>query len=310
MMNEIIQNLQEHLSNAGFKSTLVSVHHLRELKKDTGTLLKQKTLNLDFYNEISSRYHLQWNYEIPSGFNDAKSVLIVAARQPKIDVSFQLLDKAVHATIPPTYLHDIDKEIFNGSSLYLNDHGFKIDNALLPEKHIAVHSGLARYGRNNIAYIDGWGSHFTVRTFFTDIPCPSDNWQELKMMDRCQRCSACIKKCPTQAIHEDPFLISGERCITFFNEKPGDFPEWIDPKWHNCLIGCMIYQDICPENKEQKNRTARGEEFSVEETHLILDGVSQDKLPDPVIEKLKKIYLFDEYHLLQRNLEVLINKID
>ncbi len=310
MMSEIIQNLQEHLSNFGFKSTLVSIRHLKELKKDTNTLLKEKTLNPDFYSEISSRYHLQWNYEIPAGFNNAKSVLIVAARQPKVDVSFRLSDKTVQATIPPTYLHDIDKEIFNGSSLYLKDHGFKIDNALLPEKHISVHSGLARYGRNNIAYIDDWGSYFTVRTFFTDIPCSSDNWQELKMMDRCRHCSACVKKCPTQAIHEDPFLISGERCITFFNEKPGAFPDWIDPKWHNCLIGCMICQNICPANKEQSDRIIDEVTFPTEETQMILEGVSQDKLPDSMIEKLKKIDMFNDYHLLQRNLGVLINKND
>ncbi len=307
-MSEIVKNLHEHLSNAGFKNTLVSVHHLRELKEDTGMLLKQKTLNPDFYNEISSRYHLQWDYEIPSGFKNTKSVLIVASRQPKVDVSFQLSDKTVHAIIPPTYLHDIDKEIFIITSVYLNDHGFKIDNALLPEKHIAVHSGLARYGRNNIAYIEGWGSYFTVKTFFTDIPCSSDNWQELKMMDRCRHCSACIKKCPTQAIHEDPFLISGERCITFFNEKTGDFPEWTNPQWHNSLIGCMICQDICPANKEQSTRIEEGETFTPAETQMILDGIARDKLPDPTIEKLKKIYMFDDYHLLQRNLGVLINK--
>ena len=128
------------------------------------------------------------------------------------------------------------------------------------------------------------------------------------MMDRCHHCTACIKNCLTHAVHEDRFLISGERCITFYNEKPGDFPDWIDPEWHNCLIGCMICQDICPANKEQSDRIVEGETFTPAETQMILEGASRDKLPDPTIEKLKKIYMFNDYHLLQRNLGVLINK--
>lgn len=308
MKNEIVKDLHQHLLKTGFKSTLVSILHLNEMKVDTGTLIEQKTLNEDFYNEITLRYRLQWDYEIPSKFSDAESVLIVAAQQPKVKVAFEMADKTIHIIIPPTYLYDIDEKLFNVPSRYLKEQGYQIDNALLPEKHIAVHSGLARYGRNNIAYIDGWGSYFTVKTFFTDIPCPSDNWQELHMMDQCHHCTACIKKCPTQAIHEERFLFSGERCITFFNEKPGDFPEWIDPGWHNCLIGCMICQDICPANKGQKNSMIKGEVFTTEETQMILEGVSRDKLSTPTIDKLKKIYMFNDYNLLQRNLGVLINK--
>ena len=307
-MNDLSINLQQYLASVGFKSTLVSTYHLKDLKEDTKTLLEQKILNQDFYYEITSRYKLKWNYEIPSKFSYAKSILVIAAQQPKVNITFQLSDKTVHAIIPPTYLHDIDDILFNTPLHFLKDHGYKIEYALLPEKHIAVHSGLARYGRNNITYIDGWGSYFTVRTFFTDIPCPSDDWQELKMMDQCHRCTACVKKCPTQAIHEDPFLISGERCITFFNEKSGNFPEWMKPEWHNCLIGCMICQDICPANKNQSNYIVEEEAFTPDETQMILDSVPRDKLPAPTINKLKKIYMFNDYNLLQRNLCVLINK--
>jgi len=41
------------------------------------------------------------------------------------------------------------------------------------------------------------------------------------------------------------------------------------------------------------------------ETSLCL---SKDKLPLKTIEKLKKLYMLDEYNLLQRSLEVLIRK--
>jgi len=97
--------------------------------------------------------------------------------------------------------------------------------------------------------------------------------------------------------------------LTFFNEKSGDFPEWVDPSWHNCLIGCMICQDICPVNKDHTNWIVEGGKFLEEETLIILKGVLKDKLPLDTIEKLKKLYMLNNYNLLQRNLRVLINKI-
>jgi epoxyqueuosine reductase len=87
-----------------------------------------------------------------------------------------------------------------------------------------------------------------------------------------------------------------------------EFPEWIDPSWHNSLIGCMICQDVCPVNKDYTKWVVPGEEFSEEETLIILKGVSKDKLPLETNEKLKKICMLDSYNLLQRNLGVLINK--
>lgn len=89
-----------------------------------------------------------------------------------------------------------------------------------------------------------------------------------------------------------------------------EFPEWIDPTWHNCLIGCMICQDVCPVNKDYTNWIVPRGEFSEEETLLILKGTSINKFPYETIEKLKKLYLLDSYSLLQRNLRVLISKIE
>ena len=58
----------------------------------------------------------------------------------------------------------------------------------------------------------------------------------------------CVKACPTGAIREDNFLIRAERCLTYYNEEPGNLPQWIDIKWHNALIGCRICEKVCPEN--------------------------------------------------------------
>jgi len=307
-MDKVIRELNQHLANTDFKSSVISIRHLPDVKYELENILEQGILGNDSYNEVISRYNLYFNFEPPADFPMAKSIIITAALQPKINVKFKLSDKAYCVIIPPTYSDNTDKEVSDIMSPYLEKYGYKIYALKLPVKLLAVHSGLANYGRNNIAYIDGWGSFFRLKAFFSDIPCIEDNWQEIRMMESCNKCVACINKCPTGAIHQDRFLISAEKCLTFFNEKSDNFPEWVNPEWHNCLIGCMKCQDVCPANKDYVKYIAPGREFSEEETLMILKGVSIDKLPLDTIEKLKKLCLLDDYNIIQRNLEVLIRK--
>lgn len=307
-MEKVIEELFQRFADAGLKSAVIPIRHLPDLKFDMENLLEQGILCMDFVNEVLSRYDMFFNFEPPADFPTAQSIFIVAAPQPRFRVEFKLSGKTYPVIIPPTYLHETDKKVSDTISLHLGNYGYKVYEAILPEKSLAVHCGLAKYGRNNIAYIDGWGSYFRLKTFFSDIPCMSDNWQELKMMDCCNKCPACFRSCPTQAITEgdDRFLIHGNRCITFFNEGTKEFPGWIDPAWHNCLIGCMICQDVCPANKDFTNWVEEIECFSEDETRIIMSGVPRKKLPDEMIKKLKKIYMFDHYDLLQRNLRVLM----
>lgn len=308
-MEKVTNELQQQLANGGFRSSIVSIQHLPDLQYDLGHFLEQGILSRDFYNEIVSRYDLDYHFEPPADFPTAQSIIITAAPQPKVSVKFGLSGEVYSSILPPIYIHDTDERASNIISRYLLHKGYRARDAILPEKPLAVHCGLATYGKNNISYIDGLGSFFRLRVFFADIPCTSDIWRELKMMDRCKKCVVCIKRCPTNAITKDRFLIDAPRCLTYFNEGKDEFPKWIDPAWHNCLMGCMICQDICPVNKEYKNWIAKGEEFSEEETLMILKGVSRDKLPPETLEKLRKLYLLDDYYLLQRNLGVLVSKI-
>jgi epoxyqueuosine reductase len=97
-------------------------------------------------------------------------------------------------------------------------------------------------------------------------------------------------------------------CLTFFNEDTDAFPEWLDPAWHNCLIGCMICQDVCPANKEQTSWVMPGGEFSEEETTMILDGASKKELSSLTTAKLQKVKMLESFDVLARNLRLLIDK--
>lgn len=300
--------IEEQLKQDGFKGAVVSTGHLSELRSEYERLLDDGSLDRTFYDEIVERYGLAWDFDPSTRLPAARSIIITAAQQPKMSMEFTYGSKKYYGIIPPTYVYDTDEVILGIISKYVHRSGYSISQALLPAKLLAVRSGLARYGRNNIAYIDGWGSYFRLRVYFSDMPCGEESWREATAMEQCNECTACVKKCPTKAISSERFLVDAGRCLTFFNEGVDEFPEWIDPTWHNCLIGCMICQDVCPANKEHIRWLMPGGEFSEEETKLILDGIAQDRLPAQTTKKLSKVSMLDSYDLLQRNLRVLIEK--
>lgn len=132
------------------------------------------------------------------------------------------------------------------------------------------------------------------------------------MMDSCHNCRICQTKCPSGAITSDRFLIQAEKCLVFHNERSPEhpFPGWIDPSWHNCLIGCMLCQEYCPENKEFLDWFAGNESFSHEETALFLNGTSEDGLPAETRTKLERLGLLYALDMLPRNLGVFIRSAE
>jgi len=82
----------------------------------------------------------------------------------------------------------------------------------LPLKRLAVQSGLAEYGRNNIAYVEGIGSFMTLAAFASDMPFGKDAWREPVVASACRQCDICLDMCPSGAIHNRRFLINVEKC--------------------------------------------------------------------------------------------------
>jgi epoxyqueuosine reductase len=174
-------------------------------------------------------------------------------------------------------------------------------------KLLAVRSGLAEYGRNNIGYIPGRGSFFRLMAFFTDLQCSEYTWRLPVMMERCLNCKACLVACPLGTIDEHRFLLHAERCLSFHNEHAGDFVKNIDRSFHHCLFGCLKCQIVCPENKKTIKWMEERERFSDYETFVILNGIPLEKIPNSTKKKLSKLGLIDDYPLLARNLSVLLN---
>lgn len=304
-MKKITEELLARLKERGYEGRIVSARHIPDLKAEIEKKHSSGLFDEEFYREYLI-YCL--NFNPPKELKHAKSLIVVAVPQPQIEVIFNWGKKSHHFIIPPTYIGYIDEEVRGLLNEVLSTEGYKAIKAKLPRKLLAVRSGLGFYGRNNICYVPGMGSFHRLMVFYSDLPCSEDTWQEPEMNEGCEDCQSCLDNCPTGAIRAERFLLHAELCLTFHNEREKDFPDWLNPSWHHCLVGCLRCQEVCPHNSEFLNWIETKGEFSEEETSLLLRGIQQDKLPAETIRKLEELDLIEYLKIISRNLSAILKK--
>jgi len=300
------------LSDYEYKYSTLSVDHLEELQNDFN--------ELDITGKLSDnatyRSYLKIKkFQLPEKLPQAKSLVILAISTKLGHVNFHLEGKIHGIMIPPNY-YDDGLEYEDLENLILNDiikePGYKVEFAHVHLKLLAVRSGLGKYGRNNICYVDNWGSSVSLYAYYTDFEFKEDNWSELSMMNICKKCEFCISNCPTGAIPtstENNFVIDVEKCLSLYNEIPGEIPKWMDHNAHNALIGCMKCQAQCPANQKAFKNIKHLESISEKETKMILEGSSEEDLLESLCRKLKMFYPSNAkefFPVIQRNLKLLI----
>ncbi|MFX1380650.1 MAG: 4Fe-4S double cluster binding domain-containing protein [Promethearchaeota archaeon] len=299
--------------NFKYRYRTVSIYHLDEMQEDIDRLRFEGKLS---DNEVYRSYIDSKKFEIPENFPNAKSIIILAIFSKPALVNFNL-NGTKHEVIIPSNYYDDGTTYEDFENLILNDiikkPGYRVEfTNKLHVKLLAVRSGLGKYGRNNICYIEGWGSMINLFAYFTDYQFEEDNWTEIKMMEYCENCTICVNNCPTHAIpipNNENFVINAGKCISVYNEIKGIIPDWIPSDAHNALIGCMKCQKKCPANRELISLTERFEDINQEETKMLLDGNNNEKLGDSLSRKLKMFTPPDAERILpviKRNLLYLL----
>jgi epoxyqueuosine reductase len=287
------------------------VGRLPELQKEYDGVRKDGGLssNRTFLNDIAAL-----NFSLPADFLQARSVVVVATFSKTMTASFLLDGQAHQVIVPPQYYRDglngdtlpaiVRKDILKAPGARVVDITGRV-----PLKLLAARSGLGRYGRNNMIFVDGMGSYNLLWAFLTDVPAGQDTWSEVDVLDACNHCSHCDRACPTECVLRGSFIIDVGRCITLYNENEGKFPNFILPSMHHALMGCMKCQTRCPENGGLAELSGSLGEVESEGTRRVLQGALDDPLLASLRQKLPGFPALKSkelFPILTRNLKVLI----
>ncbi len=303
-MKQPAESFLDMLEGRNWEGRVVPIARLEDLKRTILGYYERGLIDRTLYEEQLGIF----SFDLPSDLPGVRSIIVAAVPTPQMRIVFHWQGEPLPVVVPPTYVSytprtESVQEVMAG---WLASEGYRLAKPTLPLKTLAVCSGLAKYGRNNICYVPGMGSFMQLVGAFSDLPCDGDPWGEPGALERCNACVACLRKCPTGAITEERFLLHAERCLTYHNEAAIDFPDWIDPTWHHCLVGCMRCQTICPENKAVLNWFEDRAEFSERETDLFIRRIPLDRLPPDTKKKITDLEINEEFHLLCRNLSMII----
>ncbi|MBU0595969.1 hypothetical protein KJ567_04715 [Candidatus Bipolaricaulota bacterium] len=254
----------------------ISVGHIEELQAFIDELDRTGKLS---EHETYREYITSARYALPDDFPEARSIIAFALYVKLMRAAFHLDGTAHDVLVPPQYYglglpKDAVATVIKNEILPSPEHRLeRLQHGYL--KLLSVRSGLARYGRNNITYVEGMGSFLMHVAFVTDCGFP-DEWTDLGMMPQCESCRICLESCPTGAIREHQFVIDAAKCVPLYNEVPGDFPAWLPTNAHNATVGCMRCQLPCPANREVAADAGRLPDITEQETLAIL-GEVRDK---------------------------------
>lgn len=283
MTNELLKQL----SNNEIKAVIVPVECLSSLKTDIIRFKENEELN-GFQNWIVNQGYV---LDIPMLPFEPKSILTIAMKNKLANVIFEHEGKSVRDMYGLGQIGELIK--FLGTLAPKDQYSLEF-SYWLPNKRLAVASGLAEYGRNNITYIDGWGNFFTLYSYLTDMPCEGDFvWREIKNMEQCASCGACIKSCPTKAIREDRFLIDNEICFTHFEESDMPFPDWVPDRAYQSVFGCFRCQEVCPKNRDVLQNIQSTVDFNETETAILMAGAERKELSEELLRKIEHLGIDD-----------------
>ncbi len=299
------ESILKKLAEEGLHLRVVSVDHLEQLKADLSSLREKGTIDKGLWK----RYLSGFKFQVPAELRDASHIVVAAVPQSSYTVAFTWKGRRVSTIVPPTYLggQEVIDDVRERLTSSFGSGRYKFVYARLPMKTLATRSGLAKYGRNNITYVEGLGSFHRLAAFFTNYPFKVDQWQEREAMPKCDKCKSCRRACPTGAISEDRFQLHAERCLVYLNEMPPSrkFPDWVKPEWHNALIGCMICQRACPYDVKAIHWTEALGEFDEDETRILLSGTTKGKRASAIRRKARKMGL--DVKSFPRNLTPLLS---
>ncbi|MCL2002484.1 MAG: hypothetical protein FWG72_00575 [Oscillospiraceae bacterium] len=297
MLDEIKTIAEQH----GAKCTIISVDRLEWLKNDLDELRNDLRLSGSQRSRIAKSANV-------GGIPDkTRSIILLAVpcAAAYVNLFFRRNGKEYQIFgLAPTYKEPTEKLIMET----IANAGYTVSDAgnSLPLKRLAVQSGLAEYGKNNITYVKGLGSYLSYYAYYTDMPCEADTWRKAVVSPFCEHCDICLHSCPTGSITKDCFMIDSGKCMRRINSDNHDFPDWLPPTAHHTVFGCLKCQGRCPINAERTD--VIDVYFDETETDIILGGTPK-KMPEELKRKCDMLWYLKS-KTASRNLHNLLSLMD
>ena len=130
----------------------------------------------------------------------------------------------------------------------------RLVNSGLPEKQLAVETGLGWMGKNGILIArrktgsPGRGALYSSAVVLGLILCPIDLGGETDepVKESCGDCRFCVEACPTGALGDSPSRYERNLCIQHWTALDGEPPEAVHSSWGARLYGCDSCLEACP----------------------------------------------------------------
>ena len=140
----------------------------------------------------------------------------------------------------------------------------RLANSGLPERPLALASGLGSTGRSGLLLVPGIGPGLVLGLLLVPIEAlgldgeealPSPEPRAAKPTAEepglpapgsiCGSCRACVEACPTGALGEDGSF-DRESCIQHWSSREGELPPRVRAAWRDSLYGCDLCTVSCP----------------------------------------------------------------
>ena len=121
-----------------------------------------------------------------------------------------------------------------------------VDSAPVLERRWAQKSGLGWIGKNTMLIHPDIGSYTFIGEILIDLELIYDKADA----DHCERCTACLRACPTNALDiSKPYQLDASKCISYQTIEDAEKLDFsIENK--NWIFGCDICQEVCPWNRK------------------------------------------------------------
>ena len=166
MTERIYKQIADTLTKIGAKTAIISIDNISKIQKLFTDITSVRPYSIEFYEIYLKRFKENYRKLFP----DAKSIIIIVYPQLITEIKFTYKGRDIRIIIPPTYIYrEQEKNIKNILQKILSEYGYIIKNSSLPEKLTTALSGLGKYGKNNLCYVEGMGSFNTPIIYLSDF---------------------------------------------------------------------------------------------------------------------------------------------